>query len=65
MTPGTSWETFPLSQTDENLKSAAVHVYKSQLENTGERLMLASIRKNELMVIPANIYGKQNTNPKL
>jgi LmbE family N-acetylglucosaminyl deacetylase len=62
MTPGTSWETFPLSQTDENLKSAAVHVYKSQLENTWlNGLMLASIRKNELMVIPANIYGKQNT----
>jgi LmbE family N-acetylglucosaminyl deacetylase len=59
MTPATNWETFPLSQADENIKSAAVHIYKSQLENTWlNGLMLSSIRKNELLVIPANIYGK-------
>ena len=59
MTPATNWETFPLSQAGENIKSAAVHIYKSQLENTWlNGLMLSSIRKNELLVIPANIYGK-------
>ena len=59
MTPETKWETFPLSQTNEKLKSTALHVYKSQLANTWlNGLLLSSIRKNELLIIPQNIYSK-------
>ena len=54
-----SWESFPLSKTDENLKSEAIHAYRSQLDNEwlkGE--LLSSIRTNELLIIPKNIDSR-------
>jgi LmbE family N-acetylglucosaminyl deacetylase len=51
------WEKVPLSPTIENIKSEAVHTYRSQLENDWlHGLMLSSIRKNELLAIPKNLY---------
>ncbi len=52
----TTWEKVPLSQTNENLKSEAIHTYKSQLDNDWlHGLLLSSIRRNELLAIPRNI----------
>jgi len=54
-----SWGKVPLSQTNENLKSEAIHAYDSQLENPWlYGLMLSSIRTNELLAVPKNIYTK-------
>jgi len=51
----TSWERVPLSQTNENLKSEAIHTYKSQLENPWlNGLLISSIRRNELLAVPQN-----------
>ena len=51
----TSWEKVPLSQTDENLKSAAINTYKSQLDNPWlHGLLLSSIRRSELLAVPKN-----------
>jgi LmbE family N-acetylglucosaminyl deacetylase len=51
----TAWEKVPLSQTDENLKSAALNTYKSQLDNPWLRgLLLSSIRRSELLAVPDN-----------
>ena len=51
----TSWERAPLSQTNENLKSEAIHTYKSQLENPWlNGLLISSIRRNELLAVPQN-----------
>jgi len=53
----TTWEKVPLSQNIENIKSEAIHTYRSQLENEWlHGLVLASIRKNELLAIPKNLY---------
>ena len=49
----TAWENVPLSQTDENLKSAAINTYKSQLDNPWlHGLLLSSVRRNELLAVP-------------
>jgi len=51
----TSWERVPLSQTNENLKSEAIHTYKSQLANSWlNGLLISSIRRNELLAVPQN-----------
>jgi len=51
----TTWEKVPLSQNIENIKSEAIHTYRSQLENEWlHGLLLSSIRKNELLAIPKN-----------
>jgi LmbE family N-acetylglucosaminyl deacetylase len=51
----TTWEKIPLSQNIENIKSEAIHTYRSQLENEWlHGLLLSSIRKNELLAIPKN-----------
>jgi len=51
----TSWEQVPLSQTNENLKSEAIHTYKSQLANSWlNGLLISSIRRNELLAVPQN-----------
>jgi LmbE family N-acetylglucosaminyl deacetylase len=51
----TSWEKVPLSQTDENLKLAAINTYKSQLDNPWlHGLLLSSIRRSELLAVPKN-----------
>jgi LmbE family N-acetylglucosaminyl deacetylase len=53
----TTWEKVPLSQNIENIKSEAIHTYRSQLENEWlHGLVLSSIRKNELLAIPKNLY---------
>jgi LmbE family N-acetylglucosaminyl deacetylase len=53
----TTWEKVPLSQNIENIKSQAIHTYRSQLENEWlHGLLLSSIRKNELLAIPKNLY---------
>jgi LmbE family N-acetylglucosaminyl deacetylase len=53
----TTWEKVPLSQNIENTKSEAIHTYRSQLENEWlHGLLLSSIRKNELLAIPKNLY---------
>jgi LmbE family N-acetylglucosaminyl deacetylase len=53
----TTWEKVPLSQNIENIKSEAIHTYRSQLENEWlHGLLLSSIRKNELLAIPKNLY---------
>jgi LmbE family N-acetylglucosaminyl deacetylase len=53
----TSWEKVPLSQSIENLKSKAIDDYDSQLDNPWlHGLLLSSIRKNELLAIPKNLY---------
>ena len=53
----TTWEKVPLSQNIENMKSEAIHTYRSQLENEWlHGLLLSSIRKNELLAIPKNLY---------
>ena len=57
MNTDTAWNKVPLSQTNENLKSEAIHTYKSQFDNPWlSGLLLSSIRKNELLSIPKNIY---------
>ena len=49
----TTWEKVPLPQNIENIKSEAIHIYRSQLENEWlHGLLLSSIRKNELLVVP-------------
>ena len=59
VTADVRWETFPLSQTDENLKSEAIHTYRSQNGNfLMKGLLLSSIRTNELLVIPQNVYAQ-------
>jgi hypothetical protein len=46
-----------LSQNIENIKSQAIHAYRSQLENEWlHGLLMSSIRKNELLAIPKNAY---------
>lgn len=51
------WEKVPLSPAIENIKSEAVHTYRSQLGNDWlHGLILSSIRKNELLAIPKNLY---------
>ena len=53
----TTWEKVPLSQNIENIKSEAIHTYRSQLENEWlHGLLMSSIRKNELLAIPKNAY---------
>ena len=53
----TTWEEVPLSQNIENIKSEAIHTYRSQLENEWlHGLLLSSVRKNELLAIPKNLY---------
>jgi LmbE family N-acetylglucosaminyl deacetylase len=53
----TTWEKVPLSQNIENIKSEAIHTYRSQLENEWlHGLVLSSIRKNELLAIPKKLY---------
>jgi LmbE family N-acetylglucosaminyl deacetylase len=53
------WEKVPLSPIEENLKSEAIHVYRSQLENEWLKgLFLSSIRTNELLIVPRNLYAK-------
>jgi len=53
----TTWEKVPLSQNIENIKSQAIHTYRSQLENEWlHGLLLSSIRKNELLASPKNLY---------
>jgi N-acetylglucosamine malate deacetylase 1 len=53
----TTWEKVSLSQNIENIKSEAIHTYRSQLENEWlHGLLLSSIRKNELLAIPKNVY---------
>jgi LmbE family N-acetylglucosaminyl deacetylase len=53
----TIWEKVPLSQNIENIKSEAIHTYRSQLENEWlHGLLLSSIRKNELLAIPKNLH---------
>jgi LmbE family N-acetylglucosaminyl deacetylase len=53
----TTWEKVPLSQNIENIKSQAIHAYRSQLENEWlHGLLMSSIRKNELLAIPKNAY---------
>ena len=53
----TTWEKVPLSQNIENIKSQAIHTYHSQLENEWlHGLLLSSIRKNELLASPKNLY---------
>jgi LmbE family N-acetylglucosaminyl deacetylase len=53
----TTWEKVPLSQNIENIKSDAIHTYRSQLENEWlHGLLLSSIRKNELLASPKNLY---------
>ena len=53
----TTWEKVPLSQNIENIKSEAIHTYRSQLENEWlHGLLLSSVRKNELLAIPKNLY---------
>jgi len=48
----------PLSPIEENLKSEAIHVYRSQLENEWLKgLFLSSIRTNELLIVPRNLYA--------
>jgi len=50
-----AWEKVPLSQTDENLKAAAINTYKSQLDNPWlHGLLISSIRRNELLAVPKN-----------
>jgi LmbE family N-acetylglucosaminyl deacetylase len=52
------WESVPLSKTAENLKTEAVNTYHSQLGNTYLKgLLLSSIRTNELLIVPQNIYS--------
>jgi LmbE family N-acetylglucosaminyl deacetylase len=51
------WEKVPLSPSIENIKSEAIHTYRSQLENDWlHGLMLSAIRKNELLAVPKNLY---------
>jgi LmbE family N-acetylglucosaminyl deacetylase len=58
VTADSRWETFPLSQTDENLKSEALSTYRSQNSNLWLRGLIQSfIRTNELLVVPQNIYA--------
>ena len=53
----TSWEKVPLSQMNENLKSEAIYAYDSQLDNPWlDGILLSSIRRNELLVVPKDIY---------
>ncbi len=48
------WQRFMLPQDIEDLKISATFSYKSQLKNSFLReLMLSSIRKNELLAVPA------------
>jgi N-acetylglucosamine malate deacetylase 1 len=51
----TAWEKVPLSPTDENIKSAAINTYKSQLDNPWlHGLLLSSIRRSELLAAPVS-----------
>jgi LmbE family N-acetylglucosaminyl deacetylase len=53
----TTWEKVPLSQNIENIKSEAIHTYRSQLENEWlHGLLLSSIRRNELLAVTKNLY---------
>ena len=57
MNVDTSWEKVPLSPSSENLKLEAIHMYRSQLDNDWLKgLLLSSIRRNELIAIPKNLY---------
>jgi LmbE family N-acetylglucosaminyl deacetylase len=54
----TTWEKVPLSQDIENIKSQAIHTYRSQLENEWlHGLLLSSIRRNELLTMPNKIHA--------
>ena len=54
----TTWEKVPLSQDIENIKSQAIHTYRSQLENEWlHGLLLSSIRRNELLAMPNKIHA--------
>lgn len=53
------WEKVPLSPSIENIKAEAIRTYRSQLENDWlHGLMLSSIRKNELLAVPKNLYAQ-------
>jgi hypothetical protein len=55
----TSWENVPLSQSSENLKLEAIHIYRSQLDNDWLKgLLLSCIRRNEPIAIPKNLYSQ-------
>jgi N-acetylglucosamine malate deacetylase 1 len=57
VTPDVRWETFPLSLAEENVKSEAIRTYQSQNGNLYLKgLLLSSIRRNELLVVPLNMY---------
>src|ERR1035437_4257574 len=49
------WQRVPLTQDTENLKSAAIFTYQSQLKDPWLKgLLLCSIRKDELLAVPHN-----------
>ena len=53
------WERVPLTQDTENLKSAAIFTYQSQLKDPWLKgLLLCSIRKDELLAVPQNLGAR-------
>lgn len=53
------WERVPLTQDTENLKSAAIFTYQSQLKDPWLKgLLLSSIRKDELLAVPQNLVAR-------
>ena len=53
------WERVPLTQDTENLKSAAIFTYQSQLKDPWLKgLLLSSIRKDELLAVPQNLGAR-------
>ena len=50
------WQRFPLPQDIEDLKKAAIFIYKSQLDDPWlNGLLLSSIRRNELLAVPKDL----------
>lgn len=54
VTPDVQWQRVDLAQDVEDIKTQAAYTYRSQLRNVELRdLILSSIRKNELLAVPA------------
>jgi LmbE family N-acetylglucosaminyl deacetylase len=53
------WQRVPLTQDTENLKSAAIFTYQSQLKDPWLKgLLLSSIRKDELLAVPQTLGAR-------